>query len=68
MLTMIFQSEKKRIIVEVLIIIAFIAVEQIDARYFIPKMREWTLNSSVDCHDDLNKCWMKNTTKKEAAK
>lgn len=65
---MIFQSEKKRIIVEIIIIMVYVLIEQIDARYFIPKMKEWSLNSSVECHDDLNKCWMKNVTKKEAAK
>jgi hypothetical protein len=39
-------------------ILAYIAIEQIDARYFHPKMKEWALNSSIECHDDPNKCWL----------
>lgn len=39
-------------------ILAYIAIEQIDANYFHPKMKEWALNSSVECHDDPKKCWL----------
>ena len=39
-------------------ILAYIAIEQIDARYFHPKMREWSLNSQIECHDDPKKCWI----------
>lgn len=41
-----------------LFIFAYIVVEQIDAYYFRPKMKEWALNSSVECHDDPKKCWL----------
>lgn len=62
------QSDDKRFWLEMLFIFLYFCVEQIDARYFIPKMKEMSLDSSVKCHDDLNQCWMKQKTKKEAAK
>jgi hypothetical protein len=39
-------------------ILAYIAIEQIDARYFHPYMKEAALNSQIECHDDPKKCWL----------
>jgi hypothetical protein len=42
----------------VVFILTYIVIEQIDARYFRPRIRELSLNSSVECHDDPKKCWL----------
>lgn len=44
------------------IIVVFI-IETADNLYTIPKMKASTLQSAVDCHDDANKCWIKNRHK-----
>lgn len=53
----------KNFILGVLAIIAFFTIEQIDANYFRPLFKELSLKSSVECHDDINKCWMHNKSK-----
>jgi hypothetical protein len=42
----------------IVFIILFIAIEQIDARYFHPYMKEAAFNSEIECHDFPNKCWL----------
>lgn len=59
--------DRKHFIYGTLAILAYFSIEQIDAIYFIPHMKEMSLNSAVECHD-INKCWIKKMTKKEAAK
>jgi hypothetical protein len=39
-------------------ILAYIAIEQIDARYFYPRTNKSALESKIKCHDDPKKCWL----------
>ena len=45
----------------IIFIILFIAIEQIDANYFIPLIKEKDLQQRIDCHDSKNKCWFIDT-------
>jgi hypothetical protein len=41
----------------IIFIILFIAIEQIDANYFNPNIKEKDLQQRIDCHDSQDKCW-----------
>ena len=39
-------------------ILVYIVIEQIDAIHFRPYMRDASLKSQIECHDDPKKCWL----------
>jgi hypothetical protein len=41
----------------IVFIMLFITIEQIDAFYFIPKIKDKDMEQRIDCHDSPDKCW-----------
>ena len=56
-------SERKRIILELLFIWAYLLIPVIDAAYITSRMKDSGTLMEVQCHDDPKNCWIQTKDK-----
>lgn len=52
------KNENKVFILGSLGILISVVILLIDDSYIKPKLKESTMNSSIECKSDINKCWI----------